>query len=119
MKAILYLDDKKVKNGKIDLKNSAIYNGNMSENKSLCSVTEKGYYSIKPIYVDFATECRIKLSPTGKKYIEITDDEYDYLLKNYTEKGKIFQTYEQKMRTLKAIGNLAWCSAMKDPYDRG
>ena len=132
MKALIHLEGRKVKDGKIDLKNVPLYNGDLSENKLLCSLTPKGYYSTKPIYVDFATidrvvnvgggKCTIingKLDGNGKKYMEITEEEYNYLLDNYTNKGKIFQTAEQRYRTNKAVGDLAWCASMKDPYDRG
>jgi predicted restriction endonuclease len=43
-----------------------------------------------------------------------------FLIENYTNlNGKIFQTYEQRKKTEKAVGDLAWCSSMKDPYDVG
>jgi hypothetical protein len=118
MKAILYIKDAD-KNGKLDLKTCSIYSGDMSKNKHLSHLTKKGYYSKKPLYVDFATIERVKTAPSGNKYIELTDEEYDYLLDNYTAKGKIFQTAEQRYRTNKAVGDLAWCASMKDPYDRG
>ena len=119
MKAILHLNGKEVKDGKINLKNCPIYNGEMSENKRLSHLTEKGYYSKKPLYVDFATTNRVKTAPSGNKYIELTDAEYNYLDNNFTTKGKVFQTYEQRKRTENACRVLAWCSVMKDPYDRG
>lgn len=118
MKAILYIKPLD-KNGKLDLQTCSIYSGNMANNKRLTHLTEKGYYSKKPLYVDFATNDRVKTLANGNKYIELNDREYDYLEANFTQKGKIFQTYEQRKRTEKAVGDLAWCSLMKDPYDRG
>ena len=117
MKAIIYVKGKD-KNGLLDLKTCSIYNGNMEDIKRLSHLTEKGYYSQKPLYIDFATNDRIKQAPQGL-YIELSDAEYKYLLENFTSKGKIFQTQEEKLKTAKAVGDLAWCSAMKDPYDRG
>lgn len=123
MKALIYIKDVD-KNGKIDLKTCSIYDTEIKsdswdeKSQRLTHLTEKGYCSQKPLYIDFATPNRIQ-SNGSRKWIVLTDDEYEYLKLNYTTQGKIFQTYEQKQRTLKAVGDLAWCSSMKDPYDRG
>ena len=117
MKAIIYIKDAD-KNGKLDLKTCSIYDGSVENIKSLSHLTDKGYYSQKPLYVDFAIKDRVK-SASGGKYIELTDLEYNYLLNEYTVRGKIFQTYEQRKRTERACSDLAWCSVMKDPYDVG
>ena len=117
MKAIIYIKDAD-KNGKLDLKTCSIYDGSMENIKRLSHLTEKGYYSQKPLYVDFATRERVECSGNNK-WIVLTDLEYDYLKDNYTQQGKIFQTYEQRKRTEKACADLAWCSVMKDPYDVG
>jgi hypothetical protein len=117
MKAIIHIKEPD-KNGKLDLKTCSIYNNGMDNVNRLSHLTKKGYYSQKPLYVDFAVIDRVKPAVHGN-YIELTDDEYNYMLNNYTEKGKIFQTSEQRFRTNKAVGDLAWCAAMKDPYDRG
>ena len=125
MKAIIYIKDAD-KNGKLDLKTCSIYNTEIESSswndktQRLSHLTEKGYYSQKPLYVDFATRERVECNENNNnKWIVLTDLEYDYLKDNYTQQGKIFQTYEQKQRTLKTAGDLAWCSSMKDPYDRG
>ena len=123
MKAIIYIKDAD-KNGKIDLKTCSIYDTAIKsdswdeKSQRLSHLTEKGYYSQKPLYIHFATLGRV-VNNNGKRWIVLTDDEYNFLKENYTQKGKIFQTYEEKQRTLKAAGDLAWCSSMKDPYDRG
>ena len=123
MKAIIYIKEID-KNGKIDLKTCSIYDTEIEssswneKSQRLNHLTEKGYYSKKPLYIDFATPGRVE-SNGSKKWIVLTDSEYNFLKDNYTQMGKIFQTYEQKQRTLKAVGYLAWCSSMKDPYDRG
>jgi hypothetical protein len=123
MKAIIYIKDAD-KNGKLDLKTCSIYNNEIESNswndttQRLSHLTEKGYYSQKPLYVDFATLERVECNGNNK-WIVLTDLEYDYLKNNYTQQGKIFQTYEQRKRTEKACADLAWCSVMKDPYDVG
>jgi hypothetical protein len=123
MKAIFYIKDLD-KNGKVDLRTTslAIYDfesKQIVELKPLSHLTDKGYYSKKPLNVEFVTPDRIKTAPSSMRYIELTDEEYHYLDLNYTKKGKIFQTEWQRHSTDKAVGDLAWCSVMKDPYDRG
>ena len=123
MKGIFYITDLD-KNGKIDLQETriGIYDSDAKgfvELKWLNHLTDKGYYSKKPLYVEFATPDRIKTAPSNNRYIELTDEEYDYLDSNFTKKGKIFQTAWERHSTNKAAGDLAWCSVMKDPYDRG
>mgnify|MGYP001551746276 FL=1 len=123
MKAIFYIKDLD-KNGKVDLNTTSIgiYDFDakgFAELKPLSHLTNKGYYSKKPLYVEFATPDRIKTAPSSMRYMELTDEEYDYLDSNYTKKGKIFQTAWQRHSTNKAVGDLAWISVMKDPYDRG
>ena len=123
MKAIIYIQGVD-KNGKIDLKTCSIYDTEIQSNSysdkchKISHLTENGYYSQKPLYIDFATPERVECNGS-KKWIVLTDAEYDFIKANYTQQGKIFQTYEQKQRTLKAAGDLAWCSSMKDPYDIG
>jgi hypothetical protein len=123
MNAIFYVKDLD-KNGKVDLRTTslAIYDfeaKQIVEQKPLNHLTDKGYYSKKPLYVEFATPDRIKTAPTSMRYIELTDEEYHYLDSNFTKQGKIFQTEWQRHSTDKAVGLKAWCSVMKDPYDRG
>jgi hypothetical protein len=125
MKAIIYIQEAD-KSGKLDLKTASIHD---TEKKAethswsesthrLSHLTKKGYYSNKPLYIDFATTERVECNGS-KRWIVLTDDEYNFLKDNYTQQGKMFETYEQKMRTKNAQGLLAMCSVMKDPYDRG
>ena len=124
MKSIIYIKDAD-KNGKLDLNSCSIYDTEINSNywdekiHRLSHLTAKGYYSTKPLYIDFATHDRVDVAETGTKYIILTDEEYEFLKANYTQQGKIFETFEQRQRTLKAVGDLAWCSVMKDPYDLG
>ncbi len=107
--------DYKGKKGKIDFNNAILDTPNGQH--FLQHLTDKGYYSKKPLYIDFEYSY---YNDGGVDCLIISEKTFKYLFDNYTNlNGKIFQTYEKSKRKEKAIGNLAWCSVMKDPYDRG
>lgn len=107
--------DYKEKNGVFDFNEATL--DTPSGEYSLAHLTEKGYYSKKPLNIEFEYEY---FNDGGMDCLIISKETADFLLKNYTNLGgKIFRTYEERKRVEKACADLAWCSAMKDPYDVG
>jgi len=105
----------KEKDGKIDF-NNATLDSPIAE-YTLKHLTKKGFYSKKPLLLDI--ECTY-FNDGGVDCLGISKETFEMLRDNYTDlDGKIFQTSEQRFRTNKAIGDLAWCDRMKDPYDVG
>jgi len=103
------------KNGVIDFNDAKL--DTPTGQHYLQHLTEKGYYSKKPLHIDFEYKY---FNDGGVDCLIVSEKTANFLFKNYTNLGgKIFQTYEQRKRTENACGDLAWCSAMKDPYDVG
>lgn len=95
--------------------------GNDSFN--LHHLTEKGYNSKKPLFIDFLTVDRIEtFNIKGKnfdrKVIILTIEEFEYLKENFSNIGKVFQTPEQRARVEKMVGMRALAERI-DIHDRG
>jgi len=108
--------DYRTKKGKINF-NNATMDSPSGKTFTLQHLTAKGYYSKKPLFLDIEYTY---FNDGGLDCLGISKETFEMLKSKHTGLGgKIFQTYEQRMRTEKACGDLAWCSVMKDPYDRG
>jgi hypothetical protein len=107
--------DYKTKNRVFDFNNAKL--DTPSGQLYLQHLTEKGYYSQKALRINFEYSY---FNDGGVDCLIISKETAIFLIENYTNlNGKIFQTYEQRKKTEKAAGDLAWCSSMKDPYDVG
>lgn len=108
--------DYKEKNGKVNF-NNATMDCPSGETFTLQHLTNKSYYSKKPLFLDIEYT---HFNDGGLECLGISKETFEFLRDNYTNLGgKIFQTEEERYKTNKAAGDLAWCSVMKDPYDVG
>ena len=81
----------------------------------IVAATKKGWESTKKIFeeldiIEEETDCDLIITESCAKML---------LAKYGDVKVKRFETYESKKRRERAVGDLAWCSVIKDPHDIG
>lgn len=105
----------KEKDGKIDFNGSVL--DTPDGQLTLKHLTTGGYYSKKPLFLGIEYTY---FNDGGVDCLGVNASTFEFLRENYTGlNGKTFRTSEEKFRTGKAVGDLAWCSMMRDPYDIG
>jgi len=78
-------------------------------------LTAKGYYSKKPLILDF--EHTVEMDGDVEVLI-VSEEVGKNLIENFTNlEGKFFQTWWQKASTDSAVKMKALCDVMHDPYD--
>jgi hypothetical protein len=112
-------DHKRTKKG-INFNNARIecdYVDGSHEGWNMQHLTPKGYYSKKPLILEFD----FKVEMDGHVEVLILSESIGESLKaNYTNlEGRFFQTWWQKASTDKAVKMKSFCDVMHDPYDIG
>jgi len=111
----------KIKAGKLNVRDAMVdFENNYFK---LHHLTEKGYNSKKPLFIDLLTIdriefCRLENEDFDRRFIVLTDEEAKYLKENFSQFGKIYQTPEQKARIEKMAGMRALAERI-DIHDRG
>ena len=97
---------------------SNIYTNGKDESFTMKVLTEKGYYSRKKIRISLkGIEVKLVTEDGKKKQFYAISEEIYYSLKEiYNVKGKTFITAWQRDNLSKAIGILAMCEHITDPY---